>query len=81
MQELSPVKVAHLAASSTGSHATSGDRRVACDRRVAADQADSDAPLISAPSDRGRQKVDRAIQVSEGETQFLRRLSEDGLAR
>ena len=52
-----------------------------CDRRVEADQVDSDAPLISAPSDRGRQKVDHAIQVSEGETQFLRRLSEDGLAR
>jgi hypothetical protein len=38
-------------------------------------------PLISAPSDRGRQKVDHAIQVSEGDPQILRRLSEDGLAR
>jgi len=32
---------------STGSQATSGDRRVACDRRVEADQADSDAPLTA----------------------------------
>jgi hypothetical protein len=35
--------------------------------------------LISAPSGRGRQKVDHTIQVSEGDPQILRRLSEDGL--
>jgi hypothetical protein len=35
--------------------------------------------LISAPSDRGRQKVDHTIQVSEGDPRILRRLSEDGL--
>jgi hypothetical protein len=37
--------------------------------------------LISAPSDRGCEKVDDSIQVVDGEEQILRRLSEDGLLR
>ena len=38
-------------------------------------------PLTRALSKRGRKKLALAIQVFEGETQFLRRLSEDGLTR
>ena len=37
--------------------------------------------LISAPSDRGCEKVDDRIEVVDGEIQILRRLSEDGMLR
>src|SRR5262249_47763912 len=51
-----------------------------CDWPAEADQLTKDGPLTRALSTRGRQKLAPTLQVFEGETQLLRRLSEDGLA-